>query len=170
MVRGEEAAYHEFYERYFHRLLRYLLVVAAGREDAAREALQATFLRVARHIRQFNSEEVFWSWLTVLARSAAVDEQRKQKRYRGLLDRFFRREMIGPDPHPGPDLTVVLTENLDRLPPDERDLVERKYFRKQSIVQIAAALGLTEKAIESRLVRIRRRLKELILSELKNDE
>jgi DNA-directed RNA polymerase specialized sigma24 family protein len=68
-------------------------VATGGREEAAREALQSTFLRVARYIKRFDSEAAFWSWLTVLAKSALVDEQRKQQRYLGLLNRFFQREL-----------------------------------------------------------------------------
>ena len=83
-----------FHELYFQRLLRYLLVVTGGREEAAREALQIALLRVVRHIRRFDREAVFWSWLTVLARSAVVDEERKRHRYLAFLDRFFRREQI----------------------------------------------------------------------------
>lgn len=173
LARQEEAAYHEFYTRYFHRLLAYLLVVTGGKEEAAREALQATFLRVVRHIKQFDSEATFWSWLTVLARSAAVDEQRKQKRYLGLLDRFFHREQADAspaDPDANGQLVTALTAQLVGLPADERDLIERKYFQSQSVLQIAGALDLTEKAVESRLVRVRRKLKELILSDLRRQE
>ena len=94
MVQGDEAGYRMFYELYFHRLFRYLLVVTSGREEAAREALQLALLRVVRHIRKFDSEEAVWSWLTVLARSAVVDEQRKRGRYLSFLDRWFQREQV----------------------------------------------------------------------------
>src|SRR5438128_10786260 len=87
MTAGDEDAYRMFHELYFQRLLRYLLVVTGGREEAAREALQLALLRVVRHIRKFDSDEAFWSWLTVLALSDVVDEQPKQHRYRAVLDR-----------------------------------------------------------------------------------
>ncbi|MEO7299756.1 MAG: sigma factor [Verrucomicrobiota bacterium] len=76
MAKGDEAAYREFYELYFNRLLRYLLVLT-GNEETAREALQLTLLRVARHAKKFESEAALWSWLTVLARSSVIDESRK---------------------------------------------------------------------------------------------
>ena len=65
MRSGEEAAYREFYDAYYSRLLRYLLVVAAGDEEAAAEALEGALLRVVRYIKLFATEEAFWSWLTV---------------------------------------------------------------------------------------------------------
>jgi RNA polymerase sigma-70 factor (ECF subfamily) len=170
MVQGQDAAYREFYDRYFDRLLRYLLVITGGREEAAREALQSTFLRVVRHIKRFDSEAAFWGWLAVLARSAAIDEKRKQIRYLGLLARLFHREKVEAaviQPDPESHLMAALTTNLGALSPDERELVARKYFGKESVADIAGALGLSEKAIESRLVRIRRKLKKLILADLR---
>ena len=58
-------AYRVFHDTYLDRLWRYLLVVTAGKEDAAREALQAALVRVVRHIKVFPDDAVFWSWLTV---------------------------------------------------------------------------------------------------------
>src|SRR5207245_760424 len=62
MAEADEDAYSMFHELYFHRLLRYLLVVTGGQEEAAREALQLALLRVVRHIRRFDLEEAFWCW------------------------------------------------------------------------------------------------------------
>jgi DNA-directed RNA polymerase specialized sigma24 family protein len=90
MVRGDEEAYRRFYDAYFNRLFRYLLVVARGDEQAARDALQATFVRVVPHIKVFPSDAQFWRWLAVLARSALADERRKRWRYLSFLDRFAR--------------------------------------------------------------------------------
>jgi RNA polymerase sigma-70 factor (ECF subfamily) len=172
MVRGEEAAYREFYESYFGRLLRYLLVLTAGREAVAKDALQATMLRVIRHIRVFDSEPVFWSWLSVLARSALVDEQRKHGRYLGLLERLFQgRSTAAPADQPADArLLILLQDNLAALPEEDRGLVERKYFDREPVREIAQKTGCTEKAIESRLVRIRRQLKDMVLAQLKEDD
>jgi RNA polymerase sigma-70 factor (ECF subfamily) len=172
MAKGDEGAYRRFYESYFNRLLRYLLVVTNGNEQAARDALQGTFLRVVRHVKRFESEETFWSWLTVLARSAVIDQQRKEKRYRGLLERFFQPAppvSNGSQPDADAPILALLKANMGTLAPEERDLVERKYFENQSVREIAQALGSTEKAIDSRLVRIRRQLKEKILKGLRDE-
>ena len=89
MSRGDEAAFREFYQRYFNRLLRYLIVVAGGREEIAREALQAACVRVARHVRRFDSESAFWNWLAMLARHCAVDEMRKRNRHQEFARAIF---------------------------------------------------------------------------------
>ena len=173
MAKGDESAYRRFFAHYFDRLLRYLLVVGAGREDLAREALQLTFLRVARHVKRFNSEEVFWSWLTVLARSSLVDEQRKGQRRQSLLERFFQRQPPAPtiaDRAADPRLLSLLEEELRRLPAEERVLVEEKYLRGQPVKSLASRFQASEKAIDSRLVRIRKKLKAALLAALKNEK
>jgi RNA polymerase sigma-70 factor (ECF subfamily) len=172
MVRGDELAYREFYDGYFGRLLRYLLVVTNGREEAAREALQLTLMRVVRHVKQFDSEPALWSWLTVLARSSIVDEERKRKRYLALLDRFFHVQSVATRMNES-DADVYLLKLLEQqageLPEEERGLVKRKYFDGRSVKQMADELQTTEKAIESRLVRIRRKLKEAVLAQLERE-
>jgi len=171
LVEGDEDAYRMFHELYFHRLLRYLLVVTGGREEAAREALQLALLRVVRHIRKFDTETVFWSWLTVLARSAVVDEERKRHRYLAFLDRFFHREQIETTANAEAEgrLQELLDANLDTLPWEDQELIRRKYFGRESVKQIAADVGTTEKAVESQLVRIRRKLKAGILERLNHE-
>ena len=172
MVRGDEEAYHAFHAAYFSRLLRYLFVVVRGDEETAREALQLTMLRVVRHVRRFDSEAAFWSWLTVLARSAAVDEQRKRRRQTSLWDRFVRWQQVvndSVDCEADAHLLALLEQSMSGLTTEERVLMERKYFEEESVRDIAASLNTTEKAVESRLVRARRRLKDLILTRLKDE-
>jgi RNA polymerase sigma-70 factor, ECF subfamily len=173
MVKGDESAYRIFYEAYFHRLSRYLLVVTAGDEDAAREALQATMVRIVRHIKAFTDEGVFWSWLTVLARSALSDQSRKRRRYLAFLERFTLhthvQHAVQDDSEADAQLLAVLDRGLEALPEDERGLVQQKYFARQSVREIAASLQSSEKAIESRLVRIRRKLKQAVLDELRHE-
>ncbi len=174
MVKGDEAAYRTFYEAYVSRLSRYLLVVTRGDEDAMREALQATLVRVVRHIKVFPDETRFWNWLTVLARTALADQQRKRSRYLAFLDRFTehaRAEVAGAnDGEADAQLLALLEQSVHSLPPDERKLVEQKYFNQQPIREIAGALQTSEKAIESRLTRVRRKLKDALLTALKHDQ
>jgi RNA polymerase sigma-70 factor (ECF subfamily) len=171
MSKGDEAAYRVFYELYFPRLFRYLLVVTSGREEEAREALQLTLLRVVRHVRQFDSEQTFWSWLTVLARSAVVDEKRKRHRYLAFLDGFFQKARSDAEADPASDerLRELLAEQLAALPFDERELIEQKYSARKSVKEIASDSGASEKSVESALGRVRRKLKERLLTEIKHE-
>jgi len=172
LARGEESAFQDFYALYFDRLLRYLLVVTRGNEQAARDALQAALVRVVRHAKPFDAEEKFWSWLTVLARSALADEGRKRRRYFAFLERFTQQQESAPaalnDGEADEQLRALLDRKLTALPEDERQLVEQKYLLHQSVRVIADGQQTTEKAVESKLSRVRRKLKDAVLVELKN--
>jgi RNA polymerase sigma-70 factor (ECF subfamily) len=173
MTKGDEMAWYTFYNAYFGRVWRYLLVVTAGNEEVALEALQATLIRVARHIKVFEDETIFWSWLTVLARSSFADETKKRRRYFSFLERFALHARAARDlPQPEPteeQLGLSLRRQVALLPADERELIEQKYFAHCSVREIAADLQTTEKAVESRLSRIRQKLRDAALTELKHE-
>lgn len=165
----EEAAFREFHARYFDRLYQFLLVVARGQEHEAREALQETLLRVARHARAFNDEEAFRCWLKTVARNAARDAGRKQRRYLTLLEKFslhWRAAEQETKDDTESRLQTLLTESLNELSPDERSLVESKYLDGVATKDLSSSTGLTEKAVESRLLRLRRQLRERLLKKL----
>jgi RNA polymerase sigma factor (sigma-70 family) len=172
MKQGDEMAYRIFYQAYHPRLWRYLLVVTAGNEDAAADALQGALVRVVRYIKPFPDDATFWGWLTVLARAALSDQMRGRRRYLAFLDRFTRHAQTQPvvpeQPEADSRLLALLETQLSSMAPDEKSLIEAKYFEGRSVLEIAQALGTSEKAVESRLVRVRRKLKSALLNRLKN--
>ncbi len=169
LAAGEEAAFREFHAQYFDRLYQFLLVVARGREHEAREALQETLLRVARHARAFEEEEAFWNWLRAVARNAARDAGRKRSRYAVLLQNFafFKRVEIAPSPAARDGrLTAVIEECLAEFDPSDRALLQGKYLTGLTVNELAAQNELTAKAVESRLLRLRKELRERVLKKL----
>ena len=67
-----------------------------------------------------------------------------------------------------PQLTDLLEETLQELNPEERSLIEGKYLQGFTIRELASDAGLTEKAVESRLLRLRRQIRETILKKLRS--
>jgi RNA polymerase sigma-70 factor (ECF subfamily) len=135
--------------------------------------LQAAFVRVVRHIKVFPDEPALWRWLTVLARSAFTDETRKRRRYFSFLDRFTHyadvQRRAESNNEADEHLRALLQHGLASLAADDRQLLESKYLAARSVRDIAAELQTSEKAVESRLVRIRRKLKDAVLARLKNE-
>ncbi len=175
LVARDEAAFRQFHEEYFDRLLRYHLVLARGDEHAARDALQETLTRVARKGRHFETEEAFWCWLAVVARSTAVDGGRRRQRYWAALKRYTLGWLQPPPASHqsnGSDSSLLnlLDHRLAELDPGDRRLVEAKYLEGISVREIARQACTTEKAVESRLLRLRRQLRESILSDLRHEE
>ena len=118
-----------------------------------------------RHARVFKTEEDFWSWLKVVARNSARDLGRKQTRYQKLLTRFA----LAWNPYPAEyipeqsSFPTALDEGLSTLPPHDRELIENKYVAGHSVRALAEQVGLTEKAVEAKLFRLRRELRERVL-------
>jgi RNA polymerase sigma factor (sigma-70 family) len=170
LAAGEEAAFREFHAQYFDRLHQFLLVVARGQEHEAREALQETLVRVARHARAFDDEDAFWCWLKAVARNAARDAGRKRTRYAALLQTFanFVRPATPASPTADDDrLTAVIDECLAELAADDRALLQGKYLAGATVQELSAREGLTPKAVESRLLRLRRDLRARVLAKLR---
>jgi len=168
LAAGEDEAFRQFQALYFDRLYRFLLVVARGDETQAREALQETLMRVARHVRPFEGEDAFWNWLKAVGRNAARDAARSQRRYVSLLERFTRSsqteaQAVGPDDA----LAAALEESVGELEAGDRVLIEGKYLEGQTVKELSAQAGLSEKTVESKLLRLRRQLRECILNKLR---
>jgi RNA polymerase sigma-70 factor (ECF subfamily) len=168
LAAGEDEAFRQFQAQYFDRLYRFLLVVARGDETQAREALQETLMRVARHARQFESEDALWNWLKAVGRNAARDAARSRRRYSSLLERFtHRRETEMLPVSPDNALAATLEESIGELESADRVLIEGKYLEGLTVKELSAQSGLSEKAVESRLLRLRRQLRECTLQKLK---
>jgi RNA polymerase sigma-70 factor (ECF subfamily) len=170
LAAGEEDAFREFHRLYFDRLYHFLLAVTRGQEQEAQEALQETFLRLLRHPRVFAEEDVFWCWLKAVARNAARDGHRKHRRYFALLQNFAVRPDCDPRESAGGGdsrLGALLEESLDELEPADRLLLENKYLAGETVRELSTTAGLSEKAVESRLLRLRRHLRARILEKLR---
>ena len=70
LARGDDPAWAQFHRDYGPGIFRQLLAETRGDHDLASEALQQTYLRVARHARPCDSAPMFAGWLRVVARSA----------------------------------------------------------------------------------------------------
>lgn len=122
-------------------------------------------MRVWEKIDPFQEERGSWNgWLTALTRHAVLNHARRISRHGGA-------EALSEDP-PSPELTpeevllrqerqTALQAALGQPSAGERLLFYRKYYYLPSTAQIALELGLTERAVEGRLYRLKRQLRKL---------
>ena len=162
----EEAAYKEFFGDYNKRICAYLLVVANGDARLVEDSVQLTFNRITKHIRVFNTETEFWGWISRLAKTAYIDCYRKESTWRRLLKRF--QGEFSNEPELRDDAMDERIEALDQaikeLSESERVLIQLKYFDKRDYYSIGVELGLSAKAVESRVFRIRNKLRKSLQS------
>jgi RNA polymerase sigma-70 factor (ECF subfamily) len=168
--RGDAEAFARLYDLYSFRLYRFLLVLARGGELEARELCQAIFIKLAKRCDIFEDEGRLWAWLCVLAKNTFIDYCRKRQR----LNRFvpFEEEWfveLSSNLSPEHQLVEILRETLAALPADERELIQAAYVDKRPLQELADEAGQTYKAVESRLGRLRQKLKEQLLKDLRHE-
>ncbi len=163
MARGEDEAWQRFHEAYHGMLLRYLLVVARGDSHLAQEALQETYLKIARRVRITDNQDHWHNWILTVARNALFDLARRRKHYAGLLKKQSKEYAMASPVLPSAERAGSLADEaleagLEALPNEAAELLRLKYFNGFSVAELALRFACTEKAIESRLTRARRRL------------
>lgn len=162
VIAGDDAAATDFFNRYCDRLFRYLIVVARGDEDAARESLSHAMIKAARYMKPMRSDEDIWRWLARLGWTSFIDHCRKGQRRIATMPEV-RAQSGAPE---NTELASALNECLADLSLEEREIIERFYFEDQSQAALAAEANSTRKAVESKLARIRQKLRTAILKKL----
>ena len=171
MVAGEEAAFEEFHGLYSDRLFRFLLVLTRGSEDMAREICQMTMVKVARSIRVFDEEEHLWFWVGSVARNNFIDALRKRKRSPKMVAFEAEAQMVTMRVEAyESELMAALRESMDDLDLSERSLLADFYFEDRAQAEIAAEQETTVKAVESKLGRVRQKLRAILLGKLRYEK
>jgi len=166
---GDEAAFRELHRQYANRLQRYALVMARGNEHVAAETVQNTFLRAIRSLRSAADDQALWCWLAKAARCAAADAARREKRQSALLAKVGAL-WAGDPASPAEDPETLWHRALDAaigdLPAEDQSLLHARYTERAPLAEIATRTGTTDRAIESRLARLRTALRAAILLHL----
>lgn len=172
---GEDDAFTALVEAHQDRLVN-LCYRWVGEREAARDAAQEVFLKVFRHAGRVEPRGQFFTWLYRIAVNHCLNQLRRRQ-----IARFFSFQALGgsrdggeaaPGPafdpaDAAPDAESVLLARerwrrtrarLGELPENQRVVVMLAKFEGLSGREIAATLGITEGAVESRLVRAMRRL------------
>jgi RNA polymerase sigma factor (sigma-70 family) len=170
LARGDDGAWLEFHRAYGPSVFRQLLALTRGDHDLAKEALQRTYLRVAKHVRPCEVEPMFKTWLRTVARSALLDCWRRRRSFTELLFRKGQEPAELSDPSRDDRLMTVLDHALARLDDADRALLEGKYFTGVDVRTLAEQLAITPKAVESRLTRAREALRRELIAALHRHE
>lgn len=162
LIRARDEKGAEELLRHYTPLLRYIIAPILPDAQDREECVSETAMRVWEKIGQYDPERGSWTaWLTALARNGALNRARTGKR-------FAAGELTAdlPSPEPTPEEALLRRERqealkrlLYELPEKDRLLFYRKYYYRQSTAQIAAELGLTQRAVEGRLYRLKKQLR-----------
>jgi RNA polymerase sigma-70 factor (ECF subfamily) len=159
---GEAAAFHALVDGYADRLhgLAYSLLGNAADAD---DAVQETLAGVYRSIGSFRQDAALWTWLVqILVRQAARIQRSSWRRKVIKLPADALEGAAGshPSPQRGVDARIDLQTAMEKLAPENRQILVLRELEQMSSQQIAVVLGVPIGTVESRLYRARLELRQ----------
>ena len=158
LIRARDERGAEELLRHFGALIRYVIAPILPDERDREDCLSEVLMRIWDGIGGYDPARGSWrAYISAAARNTALNRARTDRTAEDLPD--------GVSAQPGPEEAVIAREEIDELrraidalPPGDRALIYRKYYYCQSTAQMASELGLTARAVEGRLYRIKKRL------------
>lgn len=168
---GSSDALASFYDRY-SSLVWGLLRRMLGESGEAEEVLQEAFLQVWRDARRYNPERASpRGWLLLIARSRALDRLRRRSALQRREEAIAREDAgraiapLGSRRLEHRETRQRISSALDRLPREQRRVIELAFFYGLSQTEIAAHLGAPLGTIKSRALLGMKRLRAIFASE-----
>ncbi len=166
-VRGDSAAYEEIVQRYQQVAFRTAYVIAGSAADAE-DSAQEGFVKAYRALDRFRLDATFRPWLLRIVANEARNRVRSSGRRQQLELRLSEGFRPG-DAAPSPEAVAVATDERRRLlamvnalSDDDRLVITSRYFLELNVEETAAALGVPEGTVKSRLSRALARLKDRV--------
>ena len=162
---GDHNAYTELYRRHVDDVRR-LCTRRLGDSAGAEEAAQAAFVRAFERIDQCAGEARFGPWVQVIAHRLCIDLRRAEARTEPKSHPLGDERPVGRG---GPEEELLRQELVDRLncalaalPARQREVMIARHLEGKGPAEIASSLGLTLRAVDSLLLRARRRLASVV--------
>jgi RNA polymerase sigma-70 factor, ECF subfamily len=168
---GDTAAFEELVERYERKIFRLTMNITRNREDAE-DAMQDAFMKSYSHLKDFDGNSRFYTWLVRIAANEALMRLRKRRPNQVSLDEPIQGEDDlmpleiedwGPSPlqrFEQTEMREILSGVIDELEPDYRVTFALRDVENLSTEETAKALGISTAAVKSRLLRARLKLRQ----------
>ena len=153
--------YEEFMPRVY-RFVRYRLSDTQITEDLT----SVIFEKALVNFERYSSDKAsFSTWIFTIARNTVIDYYRTRGRRRMTSLEESEIEVVSKEPTPvetleKEDEKARLRAYLSELSAEEQDLISMKFGAEQNNRQIAAAMGISESNVGTRLYRAVRKLRD----------
>ncbi len=160
---GDSAAFEPLVARYHAPLFRVAARLLGDREEA-RDATQTAFLKAYQALATCDRQRKFFSWIYRILVNECLNTLRARRPLQ-VLDGSLAAPAGGGDPVELAETRGRVRRALLQLTPEQRDVIVLRHFAEMRYEQVAAALGVPEKTVKSRLFSARQRLCELLAGE-----
>jgi RNA polymerase sigma-70 factor, ECF subfamily len=164
---GSVHAWEKLVKNYESRIYNFGLRLTGNASDAM-DLMQEVFLGVYRNLHRFRGDARFSSWIFRIAHNKAIDLNRRKFLLAGQLDIDNHQQVQLASEAPGsePDKEVMSNQTnrevqvlLQKLPLEQRLLVELKIFQSHTFEEIAMLQEISENTAKTRFYTALRKLK-----------
>jgi len=173
---GSDEAFNRLVLRHQRRAVNLAYRFLGNYEDAC-DVAQEAFVRVHQHVKRFNRDCSFKTWLYQIVLNLSRNKYRWKKR-RGEFGKISIDNPGGENPRNPmeiPDTTLSvgrevnrkeisrrIQESLSRLPRSQREILVLRHMEELSYSDMSKMLGCAEGTIKSRLHRARMEIRKLL--------
>jgi RNA polymerase sigma-70 factor (ECF subfamily) len=150
-----------FFDEFHARVFRFIAATGAPAADVD-DLVQETLLNAWRNRAQYRGDASLSTWILAIARNR-VRMRLRSLESRAAFETALREIDTGEIPEDvlrDAETAGAVCRALDDLDPAQREALIRRYYDGLSVKELAAALGESEKAVESKLHRAREALRE----------
>jgi RNA polymerase sigma-70 factor (ECF subfamily) len=172
VVDRDETAFEILLRRHEDAVFRLATRILAGNVDEGRDVTQELFISLWENPRAWKPKALFTTWLYRVTTNRALN-RRRAIRLKSVFS-LSNPEMDEPEADDDlPDVELEKDEsrrrfeaNFNRLPPKQRAALHLRYSEELPVAELAKALGMSVKAVESLLYRA----KQALRNSMKNQE
>jgi len=183
--KGDHAAFRALFDKYNRRAYAIALGVVKNPQDA-RDVVQEAFVKVHRHLVNFQGASSFYTWLYRITMNLAIDQLRRKKTARqvdyddtrgrdgeeGEDPSHLTPAMTGSDPGKSltrKELTKKIQDALLTLPEYHRQVILLREVEGLSYEEIAKVMKVPKGTIMSRLFHARRKMQAALAEYVDGD-
>ena len=164
---GDKAAFEQLVIRH-QDLVFSLAYKLTGNREMANDVAQEAFIRAWKAIEKFRGDSTFSTWIYRITVNTAWTLRKKAKKHNTLnIDDTYEPIVIDEKKDPelvaiNSDLSSVLINALDKIPIEQRIIVELKNIEGRSHKEIADYLDISVTAAKVRLHRAHQKLIQIL--------
>ena len=157
------------YSKLLWKIAASILINAASAQDVE-ECVADVFIYLWQYPEKYDPDKAkLSSWLSIVARSKAVDSYRRITRKKEISMEEIVVESLGYVENNATDGEMEeryskdkLCSCIEGLDEKEKELVIRRYYYEQKPAEIAVALDMPKKQVENRLYYVRQKLRKMM--------
>lgn len=162
---GDAEAFERFIDTFKSRVFSYCLRMVDD-YHTAEELTQDTFLKAYRSIGGYDWHKASLStWLYTICRNNCLNHLRDMKRQPGPIENDNPVRVLTADQYFMLEQKLSLLEALNRLTPEEREMVLLKDYLDLRYHEVGQILGVPTGTVKSRTHTIRAKLRSILISE-----